>query len=101
MKFKMLSNNVLVKIDPLEDHYDTGGLLKCPDGWQGMPHTGTVMATGPGKWAKNGVRRLHMDARKGDRVALDWRGGKELYINDELYRVLPESELWGVVEDAA
>ncbi len=99
MKFRIpVSDNVLVKIDPLEECYDSGGLLMCPDGWQGMPHTGTVVATGPGKWAKKGARRLPMEVRKGDRVALDWRGGKEIYVNDELYRELSADDLWGFVE---
>lgn len=99
MKFRIpFEDRVLVKIDALEEFYDGDNLLKCPDGWQGMPMSGTVAATGPGRWARKGARRMPMEVRKGDRVGVPWRGGKEITINGEMYRELPETDLFGFIE---
>jgi co-chaperonin GroES (HSP10) len=66
--FRPLQDYVLVALDPLPK---TMGSLFLPDGASAAERvrTATVIRTGPGRWSRDGRRRLPLGVESGERVA--------------------------------
>jgi chaperonin GroES len=92
-----LGNQVVVRLDPLPEKSE-GGLWLALDSRDHEHHTGTVIAVGPGKVApKTGIRHP-MELKVGDSVLLGRYVGANFTYEGEVYRIMPEEQIYCVVE---
>ena len=98
MKFKPLQDRVLVR--RIEEEEKTKGGIIIPDTAKEKPMEGEVIAAGPGARGDDGA--LHpLDVKVGDRVLFGKWSGTEIKIEGEDLVVMKESDIMGVVEQAA
>jgi chaperonin GroES len=92
-KIRPLGDRVVVKI--VKEEKSSGGIL-LPDNAQEKPQTGEVIAVGPGKTLDNGSRQL-VDVNVGEKVLFAKYSGTEVKLDGEVYLLLAEKDLLGVV----
>jgi chaperonin GroES len=98
VKFKPLQDRVLVR--RIEEEEKTKGGIIIPDTAKEKPMEGEVIAAGPGARGDDGA--LHpLDVKVGDRVLFGKWSGTEIKIEGEDLVVMKESDIMGVVEQAA
>ena len=98
MKFKPLQDRVLVR--RIEEEEKTKGGIIIPDTAKEKPMEGEVIAAGPGIRDDDGKLRP-LDVKVGDRVLFGKWSGTEIKIDGEDLVVMKESDIMGVVEQAA
>ena len=98
MNFRPLQDRVLIRRIEQEEK-TTGGII-IPDTAKEKPMEGEVIAVGPGTRGEDG--KLHpLDVKAGDRVLFGKWSGTEIKIDNEELIVMKESDIMGVVEEAA
>ena len=98
MKFRPLQDRVLIR--RIEEEEKTKGGIIIPDTAKEKPMEGEVIAAGPGARGDDGA--LHpLDVKVGDRVLFGKWSGTEIKIEGEDLVVMKESDIMGVVEQAA
>jgi chaperonin GroES len=98
VKFKPLQDRVLVR--RIEEEEKTTGGIIIPDTAREKPMEGEVIAAGPGARGDDG--KVHpLDVKIGDRVLFGKWSGTEIKIDGEDLVVMKESDIMGVVEQAA
>ena len=98
MKFKPLQDRVLVR--RIEEEERTRGGIIVPDTAREKPMEGEVIAAGPGARGDDG--KVHpLDVKVGDRVLFGKWSGTEIKVDGEDLVVMKESDIMGVVEQAA
>ena len=98
MKFRPLHDRVLVKRIDAEEK--TAGGIIIPDTAKEKPQQGEVIAVGPG--ARNETGQLvALDVQVGDRVLFGKWSGTEVKIDGEDLLIMKESDIMGVLEQAA
>ena len=98
MKFRPLQDRVLIR--RIEEEERTKGGIIVPDTAKEKPMEGEVIAAGPGARGDDGA--LHpLDVKVGDRVLFGKWSGTEIKIEGEDLVVMKESDIMGVVEQAA
>src|ERR1700737_3058769 len=98
MKFRPLQDCVLVR--RIEEEEKTKGGIIIPDTAKEKPMEGEVIAAGPGARGDDGT--LHpLDVKVGDRILFGKWSGTEIKIDGEDLVVMKESDIMGVVEQAA
>ncbi len=98
MKFRPLQDRVLIR--RIEEEEKTKGGIIIPDTVKEKPMEGEVIAAGPGARGDDGA--LHpLDVKVGDRVLFGKWSGTEIKIEGEDLVVMKESDIMGVVEQAA
>jgi len=98
MKFRPLQDRVLIR--RIEEEEKTKGGIIIPDTAKEKPMEGEVIAAGPGSRGDDG--KLHpLDVKVGDRVLFGKWSGTEIKIDGEDFVVAKESDIMGVVEEAA
>jgi chaperonin GroES len=98
VKFRPLQDRVLIR--RIEQEEKTVGGIIIPDTAKEKPMEGEVMAVGPGTRGDDG--KLHpLDVKVGDRVLFGKWSGTEIKIDSEELVVMKESDIMGVVEEAA
>jgi chaperonin GroES len=98
VKFKPLQDRVLVR--RIEEEEKTKGGIIVPDTAREKPMEGEVIAAGPGARGDDG--KVHpLDVKVGDRVLFGKWSGTEIKIDGEDLVVMKESDIMGVVEQAA
>ena len=96
--FRPLQDRVLVR--RIEEEEKTKGGIIIPDTAKEKPMEGEVLAAGPGSRGEDG--KLHpLDVKVGDRVLFGKWSGTEIKIDGEDLVVMKESDIMGVVEQAA
>jgi co-chaperonin GroES (HSP10) len=65
MKLRLLHDWLLVRCEPLREKTSTGIIL--PLG--GRVRTGTVVATGPGRYVFDSIKRIPLGIKVGDRIS--------------------------------
>lgn len=100
MKYRPTLDHVLVRLDPRDREFGRTGLVR-PDIAEEMPMVGTVVARGPGRWARKAARRVPMTLTKGDRVMIPWATGQEITIGGVYHREVRESDVLATLDDAA
>jgi chaperonin GroES len=98
MRFRPLHARVLVRrVEP--EAKTTGGII-IPDTAQEKPMEGEVIAVGPGARDANGV--LHaLDVKSGDRVLFGKWSGSEIKLDGEDLMIMTETDILGVIDQAA
>ena len=98
MKFRPLQDRVLIR--RIEEEEKTAGGILIPDTAKEKPMEGEVIAAGPGIRGDDGKLRSP-DVKVGDRVLFGKWSGTEIKIDGEDFVVAKESDIMGVVEEAA
>src|SRR5262245_5114505 len=98
MKFRPLQDRVLIR--RIEEEEKTKGGIIIPDTAKEKPMEGEVVAAGPGTRDDDGKLRP-LDIKVGDRVLFGKWSGTEIKIDGEDFVVAKESDIMGVVEEAA
>ncbi len=98
MKFRPLHDRVVVR--RLEEEEKTAGGIIIPDTAKEKPMQGEIIAVGPG--ARNDKGELvALDVQVGDRVLFGKWSGTEVKIDGEELLIMKESDIMGVLGDAA
>lgn len=98
MAFKPLHDRVLVR--RVESDEKTKGGLIIPDSAKEKPAEGLVIAVGAGAKDESG-ERIAMDVKEGDRILFGKWSGTEITIDEEELLIMKESDILGIIEDAA
>ena len=94
MKIKPLGDRVLVK--PSEASEESKGGIIIPDSAKEKPQEGEVIAIGTGKLDDAG-KLIKFNVKKGDIVLMPKYGGTEVKIDDEVYQIVREDDILGVI----
>jgi chaperonin GroES len=98
MQFRPLHDRVLVRRIEAEEK-SAGGII-IPDTAKEKPSQGEVIAVGPGGRDDSG-KLVPMDLRVGDRVLFGKWSGTEVKIDGEELLIMKESDIMGVLDEAA
>ena len=98
MKFRPLHDRVVVKRIEAEEKTASGIII--PDTAKEKPSQGEVIAVGPGARDEAG-KLIPIDLKAGDRVLFGKWSGTEVKIDGEELLIMKESDIMGVVEEAA
>src|SRR3974377_2069623 len=98
MKFRPLHDRVVVK--RIEAEKKTCGGLTIPDTAKEKPSQGEVIAVGPGGRDEAG-KLIPIDLKVGNRVLFGKWSATEVKSDGEELLIMKESDIMGVVEEAA
>ena len=98
MAFRPLHDRVLVR--RIEAEEKTAGGIIIPDTAKEKPQEGEVVAAGTGTRADDG-KVTPLDVKAGDRILFGKWSGTEIKLNGEDLIIMKESDVMGVVEQAA
>ncbi|MDD4028529.1 MAG: co-chaperone GroES [Caldisericia bacterium] len=94
MNIRPLGDRVVVKA--LDAEETTKGGIILPDSAKEKQQKGKVLAVGNGRILDNGTR-VPLDIREGDTVLYSKYGGTEVKIDGELYLIVNERDILGVI----
>ena len=97
-QFRPLHDRVLVR--RIEAEEKTAGGIIIPDTAKEKPQEGEVVAVGPGARAEDGTVTA-LDVQAGDRILFGKWSGTEVRIDGEELLIMKESDILGVIEQAA
>jgi chaperonin GroES len=98
MDIKPLHDRVVVRrLD--EDERTPGGVI-IPDTAKEKPMQGEVVAVGPGARDESGSR-IAMDVKAGDRILFGKWSGTEVKLGGEELLIMKESDIMGIIGEAA
>lgn len=93
---KPLGSKVVIKRDIKNNESATaGGIILVSDGKQDIP-VGTVVVTGPGRYAENGTR-IEPSVSAGDRVLFEKFAGSPISVDGKDYIMMDESEILAIL----
>ncbi|HEX2811147.1 MAG TPA: co-chaperone GroES [Sphingopyxis sp.] len=98
MHFRPLHDRVVVR--RIEAEEKTSGGIIIPDTAKDKPQEGEVVAVGPGARAEDGTVTA-LDVKAGDRILFGKWSGTEVKIDGEELLIMKESDILGVIEQAA
>jgi chaperonin GroES len=98
VRFRPLQDRVLIR--RIEEEEKTVGGIIIPDTAKEKPMEGEIIAAGPGARSDDG-KVQPLDVKVGDRVLFGKWSGTEIKIDGEDFVVAKESDIMGVVEEAA
>jgi chaperonin GroES len=98
MKFRPLHDRVVVKRIDAEEK-SAGGII-IPDTVKEKPSQGEVVAVGPGGRDEAG-KLIPIDVNVGDKVLFGKCSGTEVKIDGQDLLIMKESDIMGVLSDAA
>lgn len=95
INLRPLSDRLVIEPKEKEDKTTSGIIL--PETAKEKPQEGTVLAAGPGRIGKQGMRVL-MDVKTGDVVLYAKYSGTEIKLDDRKLLILKESDILAIVE---
>jgi chaperonin GroES len=98
MTFRPLHDRVVVR--RIEAQEKTAGGIIIPDTAKEKPQEGEIIAVGPGARDESG-RVTPLDLKVGDRVLFGKWSGTEVRIGGQDLLIMKESDIMGVIEQAA
>ena len=98
MKFRPLHDRVLVR--RIEQQEKTAGGIIIPDTAKEKPQEGEVIAAGAGTKTEDG-KLLPLDVKAGDRILFGKWSGTEVRVDGEDLLIMKESDILGIVDQAA
>src|ERR1043165_1738116 len=98
MNFRPLHDRVLVR--RIEADEKTAGGIIIPDTAKEKPSQGEVVAVGPGGSEESGTL-IPIDIKVGDKVLFGKWSGTEVKIDGQDLLIMKESDIMGVLTDAA
>jgi chaperonin GroES len=98
MAFRPLHDRILVR--RIEAEEMTAGGIIIPDTAKEKPQEGEVLAVGPGARDDSGKLK-ELDVRVGDRILFGKWSGTEIRLEGQDLLIMKESDVMGVIEQAA
>src|SRR3712207_4984356 len=98
MTFRPLHDRVVVR--RIEAQEKTAGGIIIPDTAKEKPQEGEIIAVGPGARDESG-RVTPLDLKVGDRVLFGKWSGTEVRIGGQDLLIMKESDIMGVIQQAA
>ncbi len=98
MKFRPLHDRVVIRRIDAQDK--TKGGIIIPDTVKEKPQEGEVVAVGPGARNERGDL-VPLELQAGDRVLFGKWSGTEVKVDGQDLLIMKESDIMGVLEDAA
>jgi chaperonin GroES len=98
MTFRPLHDRVVIRRVE-EAAKSTGGII-IPDTAKEKPMEGTVISVGPGGRNESGVV-VPLDVKKGDRILFGKWSGSEIKLDGEDLLIMAESDVMGIIDEAA
>lgn len=98
MAFRPLHDRILVR--RIEAEEKTAGGIIIPDTAREKPSEGEVIAVGPGARDETG-KLVELDVKVGDRILFGKWSGTEIRLDGEDLLIMKESDVMGVIEQAA
>jgi chaperonin GroES len=98
MTFRPLHDRILVR--RVEADEKTAGGIIIPDTAKEKPQEGEVIAVGPGARDEAG-KLVPLDVKAGDRILFGKWSGTEIKLDGEDLLIMKESDVMGVIENAA
>jgi chaperonin GroES len=98
MAFRPLHDRILVRRIEIDER--TAGGIIIPDTAKEKPQEGEIIAVGPGARDEGG-KLLPPDVKVGDRILFGKWSGTEIKLNGEDLLIMKESDVTGVIENAA
>src|SRR5688572_6950243 len=98
MKFRPLHDRVVVR--RIEAEEKTAGGIIIPDTAKEKPQEGEIVAVGPGARDESG-KVVALDVKAGDRVLFGKWSGTEVRVDGQDLLIMKESDIMGVIEQAA
>ena len=98
MAFRPLHDRILVR--RIEADEKTAGGIIIPDTAKEKPQEGEVIAVGPGARDEGG-KLVGLDVKVGDRILFGKWSGTEIKLDGEDLLIMKESDVMGVIEQAA
>ena len=98
MTFRPLHDRILVR--RIEAEEKTAGGIIIPDTAKEKPQEGEVIAAGPGARDESG-KLVPLDVKIGDRILFGKWSGTDVKLNGEDLVIMKESDVMGVIENAA
>ena len=95
IKFKPLSDNVLIDYEDKDEEKTKGGIIMTS---RERPQQGTVVAVGPGRKSYTTGERMPMVVKVGDEVKFAAFAGKEIKVDNIEYFLMPETDIQGIIE---
>ena len=95
IKFKPLSDNVLIDYEDKDEEKTKGGIIMTSSE---RPQQGTVVAVGPGRKSYTTGERMPMVVKVGDEVKFAAFAGKEIKVDNIEYFLMPETDIQGIIE---
>lgn len=95
MAIRPLGQRIVIKV--IEDTDQTTGGIFIPDSAKEKPHKGEVVAVGQGKMLDSGEREP-LDVKVGDVILYEKYSGKDIKIENILYKILEIKDALGVIE---
>lgn len=91
MKLTPLHDRIVIKEDEAEE-VSQGGIVLVD---QEKPATGTVIATGPGKYA--GTNFVPVTVKEGDKIVFTRNAGEIVELNGEDFRIIQDDFVIGII----
>ena len=98
MKFRPLHDRVVIR--RAEGDLKSSGGIIIPDTAKEKPQEGEVIAVGPGARDESG-KLIELDVKVGDRILFGKWSGTEIKLEGEDLLIMKESDVMGVIEQAA
>ena len=98
MKFRPLHDRVVVKRLDAEEK-TTGGII-IPDTAKEKPMQGEIIAAGPGARNEQGQIQA-LDVKAGDKILFGKWSGTEVKIDGQELLIMKESDIMGIIDQAA
>jgi chaperonin GroES len=95
LNIKPLGDRVVVEAAPAETKTASG--IYIPETAQEKPQHGTVVATGPGKYAEQTGNLIPLSVKEGDKVLYGKFAGQEITIDGSDYLIMRESDIYVVL----
>ena len=95
IKFKPLSDNVLIDYEDKDEEKTKGGIIMTS---RERPQQGTVVAVGPGRKSYTTGERMPMVVKVGDEVKFAAFAGREIKVDNKEYFLMPETDIQGIIE---
>ena len=95
IKFKPLSDNVLIDYEDKDEEKTKGGIIMTS---RERPQQGTVVAVGPGRKSYTTGERMPMVVKVGDEVKFAAFAGREIKVEGKEYFLMPETDIQGIIE---
>lgn len=95
MAIKPLADRVVIRV--IEDTEQTSGGIFIPDSAKEKPQKGEVVAVGQGKMLDSGEREP-LDVKVGDVILYEKYAGKDVKIDNVLYKILSIKDALGILE---
>lgn len=97
LKLTPIEDRIIVRPDPTVEKTAAG--IYIPDTAKEKPQIGTILAVGPGVYAKDTGVLIPMQVKAGMRVAYGKYSGTEMPYQDQDYLTMRQSDIYCIIEE--